>query len=551
MPVQKRLALAVFAMAVVVTCVAAKLGSRSAGGADSYGYISQADRWISGDLLHHHAFSEDDRPPVERWALSPLGWRPAPGSWDVVPTYAAGYPLMLAAAKRVGGHAVVFAVVPLMAGLLVWSTFLLGARLGREREGALAALFVASSATVLFMSMAPMSDVPSAALWTLTLALVLSPARRSMFDAGAVCALAILVRPNLFPLAMLMSAWLLVNDVREWRARLRQDSGADTRGFWFRACRALPFTALAAGGAIVTAAINQTWYGRASESGYGDLGGLFGFANIAPNSANYFRWLAEAETPLAVAGLAIVLLIPQFVNRRRDVVGLPFLIWIFVAAVWANYFLYRPFGDWWYLRFLLPTWPLIAIGSASLIAWLWVRRGLLRVAGAAICAAAVTANLWFAWRHDTFRIGLTESRYPQVARGVAKLTNAESGILTLQHSGTVRYYAGRMTLRWDLVEPRQFGALLAWMRSHGHHPYLLIDAGEMPSLRSRFPNEPALAMIEWPPLASFFRNETFLFDLDATGPAAPTRLGTYTRRVVEPVAPEGWLLALSKTPAAR
>lgn len=539
MPVQKRLALAVLAMAVVVTWAGAKYGSRSAGGADSYGYISQAESWITGDFARGHLFAstEAERPPGERWAVSPLGWRPAPGSWAVVPTYAVGYPLTLAAAKRIGGHAAMFVVTPLAAGLLVWTTFLLGVRLGRAGEGALAALFVATSATVLYMAMAPMSDVLSAALWTLTLALVLAPSRQSAFDAGAVCALAILVRPNLVPLAAFMGAWLIVND-------LQRRAGDQTRAFVSRIFRgrALPFAALSFGGVIVTAVINWRWYGHATESGYGDLRGLFAFAHVPANAANYFGWLVQAETPLAAAGLAALLFAPHWVTRRRDIAGVPLLLWLCVAWTWGSYFVYWPFEWWWYLRFLLPTWPLISIGSACLVAWLWNRRGAWRVAAAAISVAAMATTLSFAWRHDAFRIGLTESRYPQVARGVATLTDAESGILTLQHSGTVRYYAGRMTLRWDLVEPRAFGALLAWMRSRGHHPYLLVDASELPNFRARFSGDPALAVMEWPPLAEFFGNETLLFDLDATGPALPTRLGVYTRRAIEPAEPQGWLL---------
>jgi asparagine N-glycosylation enzyme membrane subunit Stt3 len=250
MPVHKRLTLAVVAMALAAAWVSAQYGSRSAGGADSYGYISQADAWISGELVQHQPFTDlaDGRPPVDRWVVAPLGWKPAPGSWNVVPTYAAGYPLMLAAAKRVAGHRALFLVVPLTAGLLVWSTFLLGARLGRPGEGTLAALLVATSATVLYMSMAPMSDVPSAALWTLTLALVLSWSRASALGAGAVCALAILVRPNLAPLALIMAAWLVVNDLRR---QTRWSLGAVAGG------RALPFGLIAATGAKPTPVINK------------------------------------------------------------------------------------------------------------------------------------------------------------------------------------------------------------------------------------------------------------------------------------------------------
>lgn len=546
MPVQKRLTIAVAAMAVIVTAVALRYGSRSAGGADSYGYISQADSWIAGELVQKQPFlaAPADRPPVDRWVFSPLGWKPAPGSWDIVPTYAAGYPLMLAAAKWIGGHAAMFAVVPLMTGLLVWSTFFLGVRLGRPGVGAVAAAIVGTSATILYMAMAPMSDIPSAALWTLTLARVLAPRRDSAFDAGASCALAILVRPNLLMLAAFMGAWLLWNDLRATQAPGRENTGFIAR-IWRG--RALPFSAIAACGALVVSVINHTWYGSAAVSGYGDLSSLFAVSNIWPNIANYSRWLIEAETPLAAAGLLVVLLAPGIINRRRDVSGVPVLVWLIVAWVWGTYLYYRPFEWWWYLRFLLPTWPLIALGSASLIAWLWQRRSvmpamiLMRTAAVVIVGAAIATTIAFAKRHDTFRIGFTESRYPQVALDVAKLTDPASAVLTLQHSGSVRYYGGRMTVRWDLVERDQLGRLLAWLRERGHHPYLLVDSGELERVRTRFPDDPALEAVNNWPLATFFRNETMLYDLDAKEPSLSTPLGVYTHKAIPPATPPRWI----------
>jgi hypothetical protein len=120
------------------------------------------------------------------------------------------------------------------------------------------------------------------------------------------------------------------------------------------------------------------------------------------------------------------------------------------------------------------------------------------------------------------------------------LTDPQSAVLTLQHSGSVRYYGGRMTLRWELVEPRDFSRFIEWLRARGHHPYLLIESGELGTLRARFPDEPALAIMSRAPLAAFFDNETMLFDLDATAPAATTELGVYTRRTIQPVAPPRW-----------
>ena len=37
------------------------------------------------------------------------------------------------------------------------------------------------------------------------------------------------------------------------------------------------------------------------------------------------------------------------------------------AVVFAAYLAYVPFEAWWFLRFLLPAWPAIAIGAAALV----------------------------------------------------------------------------------------------------------------------------------------------------------------------------------------
>ena len=354
MLVRWRVTLAVSAAAIAVSAVAAHFGSRSGGGADSYGYLSQAEGWLAGDVPQHQRFLEaqHDR-PVTQWVFAPLGWKPSKTSSDLVPTYAPGYPMILAAVKAATRHSAMFYVVPLFAGLLVWSTYFLGCRLDQRDAGAVAAIMVASSATVLFMSMAPMSDVPSAALWTLTLACSLGRSRASAFAAGAVGAIAILVRPNLLPLGIFIGIWLLVNDVREHRAK-----------FWRG--RAWPFSLVAAVGVVWVAFLNNRWYGSPTESGYGHLSNFFALAHGGANLARYLSWLASAESPLAVVGLGVVLLAPALVSRRRDVVGVPLLLAAWVAWVWGFYLFYLVFDTWWFLRFLLPAFPLMAMGSAAL-----------------------------------------------------------------------------------------------------------------------------------------------------------------------------------------
>jgi hypothetical protein len=62
--------------------------------------------------------------------------------------------------KAVAGQCAMFWVVPVWGSLLVLATYAIGRRIGRPAVGLAAAWLVATSATMLFMVMAPMSDVP-------------------------------------------------------------------------------------------------------------------------------------------------------------------------------------------------------------------------------------------------------------------------------------------------------------------------------------------------------------------------------------------------------
>src|SRR4029077_10319750 len=101
------------------------------------------------------------------------------------------------------GH---FWVVPLCGGLLWFPTYAIGRRIGRPVVGLAAAWIVATSPTVLFMLMAPMSDVPAAAAWAFSSACALGETPLAAGAAGGAAAIGILIRPNLSPIALIIFA---------------------------------------------------------------------------------------------------------------------------------------------------------------------------------------------------------------------------------------------------------------------------------------------------------------------------------------------------------
>ena len=473
---------AVLALAVVVTGVT--WNTRVAAGADAYGYVSQADLWLRGDLHIDQSFVAAVPWPLARWTFTPLGYRPEPVGLRIVPVYAPGLPMLMAAAKALIGQCGLFLIVPLSGGVLVFATYLIGARIGRPLVGVAASALVATSPAMLFMMMAPMSDVPAAAAWAVAVASVLLDTMAGAALAGVASALAILIRPNLAPLAALLAAWLV------WRHGVRP--------------RALVFTLCASIGAASVAVVNARLYGSPLASGYVDFSTAFSFSYVLTNLNHYLTWLASAETVFALAGLACLAVPAPLVWRTRQSRDARILLALFAAVVWVSYLLYVPYDAWWYLRFLLPSWPMMAIGTASLLASAWHRRpGLGRPVAALALVAICAAHLVQANRRDTFNVARGEAKYVEVARVVESLTSPDAVVISAVHSGSLRYYAGRLTLRWDYVDPSWLDRVVEWLAAHGHHPYLLLEEAEIGELRTKHGRVSAVGRLDWQPLVSF------------------------------------------------
>jgi hypothetical protein len=56
----------------------------------------------------------------------------------------------------------------------------------------------------------------------------------------------------------------------------------------------------------------------------------------------------------------------------------------------------------------------------------------------------------------------------------------------MQHSGSVRLYGGRLTLRYDLLGKEWARLLPAELERSGFHPFMAIDDWEIPYVRAGF-----------------------------------------------------------------
>lgn len=458
----------VLAAAAVAWSVAAGIhfGTFAVGGSDSYGYVSQAALLAGGRLTDTVPLDPSYDWYLAHMTLTPLGYRPVAGSSRIAPTYPPGLPLLMAPIWRISPSGVYY-LVPLFAGLTVWLCYRLGRAIGDPLAGGLAAALLSVSPPFLFQAMQPMSDVPAAACWLAALLLAhRGTATRSAF-AGAIASVAILIRPNLAPLAIVplaLIAWTSAGGT----SRLRN---------------AMLFVAAAVPAAITFAWIQYARHGSPWASGYGDLDYLFGWDNIALNLVQYPKWLTDTHTPFVWC----FALAPWALKERS---ALAWSALLFSAGVFALYLPYTAFKphEWTYLRFLLPAIPLILL-LASCAALAVVRRlplALRAPLAAVLFGAVVVYSAQTAEKRRTFELRAEEQRYADAGAFVRQRLPANAVVLASQHSGSVRLYGDRPILRFDLLQPADLDRALALLRASGRDPFMVIDPWERAVFNERF-----------------------------------------------------------------
>jgi hypothetical protein len=493
-------------LAAAVTGAGVAYGTYSAAGADPAGYVTQAHLLAEGRLVRDVPLARETLErvvewPRRGWLFAPLGYRPGAAAGTLVPTYPPGLPLLMAV-SLVAGDIGPFLVAPFLAGAAVLVTYALGLRHHSRVAGLTAATLLATSPIVLFQVVQPMSDVPVAALWAGAVLLALTPAPSAPFAAGACAGFAILVRPNLLPFLLVV---LLA------RPRL------------------LPWLAGLVPAACALALVNWRLHGSPFASGYGDVGELFGLPNVLPNVRAYGERLLQGELPALV--LTVVALVAVAVSRlkpeargprpqpeatgqrfAREATGrrrpeatrapLAFAA-VALAVVLACYLPYAVFPEWFYLRFLLPAFPLLFVAIGALVARAAMvlpapARGLVLLSTLTVAASF---NIVRAEREQAFNLHRYEARYRTAGRYLAASLPRNAVIVAGQQSASAMHYTGLPVLRWDALAPGDdVDAALAALRALGRQPMMVLDDWEEPQLRERF-SRAAAARLDWRPRA--------------------------------------------------
>jgi hypothetical protein len=463
------------AASVFVFLVGIRNGTFSAGGSDAYGYVSQSGLWLKGSLVTQEPLAREAPWPDPDWAFAPLGYRPGPAAGTIVPTYAPGYPIVMALFVKAAGETAAFYVVPALGALAVWFTFVIGTKVSDPMTGAVAAVLLAASPIFLFQLVVPMSDVPVTAWWVLSVALALEPS--SPLLSGLAASAAILTRPNLFPLASVIGLYFLARPGNDWRQAL-----------WFMV-GVVP-------GFLSVAAINTWLYGSPLTSGYGSLSDNFSLDRAHTNLVRYPRWLLETQTPWVCLAAAA----PSLLKQTRSA-------WFLLAlslVLFGCYILYLPFDSWTYLRFLLPAIALLLVLSSA-VAFTLLRRITWKSQPVWVIALVGGLAVW-SWDTGVDRGAFTqragERHFVQTGAFIKRALPSEAVLLSIMDSGSIRHYAGRPTVRWDAIPPDSLDNAIVFFRSKGLRPYLVIQEREEAQFKERFSGHSALAALDWPPTAA-------------------------------------------------
>jgi hypothetical protein len=157
----------------------------------------------------------------------------------------------------------------------------------------------------------------------------------------------------------------------------------------------------------------------------------------------------------------------------------------------------------------------------------------------AVVAIVVAQGLWFITgiRPDRFRHG--EHRFAVAGQYVRAALPANAAFVSEEHSGSLRFCAGRLTIRHDVLRSGWLAPARAALEDAGYVVYLLVDENEIDRLRKRFTAPGELAFLDQPPVAQIQSSPAVqIFAIsDDMPPAATVYVDPGRGRPVAPVNP--------------
>ena len=110
-------------------------------------------------------------------------------------------------------------------------------------------------------------------------------------------------------------------------------------------------------------------------------------------------------------------------------------------------------------------------------------------------------------KSSAWEIASLEARYPLAGDWINVNTPPASVVLANQHSGSLRYYGKRQTLRWDFIEPSRLVTTVRELQAHGAVVYVALEGDEVKMFDDRF--AAAIGSLQVDPVGRI-RNVSFL-----------------------------------------
>ncbi len=403
-----------------------------AGGADASGYMNFARLLGEGALVEPLRMPEGAAyEEISKELFQPLGYTYRSESGQLSPTYPIGLPLLLSLGglheSEVLGRAV-YAGVSVLACIGIW---FLAAELGISRRWRFYAVaMLATSPLLLWGSLIVMSDVLATclAIWVLLCALRSRKSKRAALLCGVFLGWAVLVRPsNVLLFGAVVVA--LLQGRANWKRWALGIVGGLPAFFLF---------------------LWSNWklYGDPLQSGYGDLWSLFSWAYGPETLLHYGRTLLYAVfvlvLPTAIAGAS---------KWRSGPVRL-LLSWAIPVFAFYAFYLFTS-QTWWFLRFILPALPALALLSAIFLEE-WSSKVLPEKRQSwlalALAGASVVAAIYWEGRLNIFGEQDFERRYAKECSWANANLAANTLVVCMQPSGSFYYYTDFPVFRWDLAK---------------------------------------------------------------------------------------------------
>ena len=244
--------------------------------------------------------------------------------------------------------------------------------------------------------------------------------------------------------------------------------------------------------------IQSQRYGGALQSGYGAAGELFALAHAGPNLVSYAARMTSVFTLVIWLWLA-----SPVVLWRRSPRPLLLACVAIVVGTWIAYVAYLPFEAWFFTRFLLPAIPIMLV-LAVMVVLVTIRRlpfWMRPVAATVFVVVMLSALAGQSRRLGVFDSKSIEQKYPHAGAYVRQHLPTSAYVLARQHSGSVRLYGERPTIRWDVIGGDQLDLVVATLRSIGATVYVVVDDDEMPEFATHFDGQITTRRLS--PLAQF------------------------------------------------